>query len=462
MIPESLLNEFIKYIGKENVFSEETDRAVYSYDAAVLTPVMPALVVRPQNGEALGIAVRLCNENRLPLTVRGAGTNLSGGTVPTSADCVVVTTNALNRILEINEADMYAVVQPGVVTATLAAAVEAKGLFYPPDPGSQSVSTLGGNVAENAGGLRGLKYGVTRDYILGLQFFDVNGNPVKTGAKTVKCATGYNLTGLMVGSEGTLGVINEITLKLIPKPLSQQAMMAVFGELDNASRAVSAIIAAHIVPATLEFLDNVTLRAVEAYSRVGLPTEAAALLLIEVDGHPAQVQEDAVRIREICQGLGAGKIRVAENLMERDNVWQARRSALSALAKLKPTLILEDATVPRSRIPEMVRAVREIARKHDLLIGTFGHAGDGNLHPTILTDKRDKEEWKRVESAIEAIFDQALALGGTLSGEHGTGIAKSGFLEKETGPATLEYSRKIKAALDPNNILNPGKILRKS
>jgi glycolate oxidase len=372
---------------------------------------------------------------------------------------VVVLTNALNRILEINEADMYAVVEPGVVTAKLAAAVEARGLFYPPDPGSQAVSTLGGNVAENAGGLRGLKYGVTRDYVMGLQFFDVNGEPVATGSRTVKCATGYNLTGLMVGSEGTLGVFNKITLKLIPLPAHQKAMVAVFDQMEKASETVAAIIADHIVPATLEFMDNFTIRAVEDYSKVGLPVDAAALLLIEVDGHPAQVEEEARKVESLCRKLGATSIQVAADAAERDNVWEARRSALSALAKLKPTLVLEDATVPRSKIPDMVRAMQDISRQYGIEIGTFGHAGDGNLHPTILTDRRNKQEWEKVEAAIAAIFDRALELGGTLSGEHGTGIAKSCFLEKETSPATIMYSKRVKSALDPNNILNPGKII---
>ncbi len=430
----------------------------YSYDAAVLPAVMPAVVLRPLHSQALSRAVRLCNDARLPLTVRGSGTNLSGGTIPASGGAVIVT-NALNRILEINEQDMYAVVQPGVVTARLAAAVEARGLFYPPDPGSQAVSTLGGNVAENAGGLRGLKYGVTGDYVMGLKFFDVNGEPVKTGSKTVKCATGYNLTGLLVGSEGTLGVFDEITLKLIPMPAHRKAMMAVFDEIGKASRTVAAVIAARIVPATLEFMDNFTIRAVEAFSHAGLPVEAAAMLLIEVDGHPAQVEEDAGKVEAICREMGAAGIRVARDDAERDKVWAARRGALSALAKLKPTLVLEDATVPRSKIPDMVQALQDIGRRFDLSIGTFGHAGDGNLHPTILTDRRDTAEWQRVEAAIEAIFDKALSLGGTLSGEHGTGIAKSCFLEKETSPATIVYSRRVKQALDPNNILNPGKII---
>ncbi|AOY58523.1 MULTISPECIES: FAD-binding oxidoreductase [Desulfococcus] len=459
MLNPALIKEFKNIVGAENVFTDDADLLTYSYDAAVVKPVVPALVIRPTTSEALGRSVKVCGENGLPVTVRGAGTNLSGGTVPTAREGVVILTNGLKRILEINEADMYAVVQPGVVTAQFAAAAQAKGLFYPPDPGSQAVSTLGGNVAENAGGLRGLKYGVTSDYVMGLKFFDTNGEIVKTGAKTVKCATGYNLTGLLVGSEGTLGVFDEITLKLIPLPAHRKAMMAVFNQIIKASEAVAAIIAARIIPCTLEFMDNFTIRAVESYSRAGLPTDAAALLLIEVDGHPAMVEEDAVKVEEICRQQGAVDIRVAKDDAERDKVWAARRSALSALAKLKPTLVLEDATVPRSRIPEMVQAMQDIAAKYRLEIGTFGHAGDGNLHPTILTDKRNTEEWERVEAAIAAIFDKALAMGGTLSGEHGTGIAKSCFLEKETSPATIQYSRAVKAALDPRNILNPGKII---
>ena len=458
MIGQSLIREFKSLAGSENVMTDPADRHTYAYDAAVLAPVVPEIVLRPISGKALSGIVRLCNENRIPVTVRGAGTNLSGGTVPTAKGAVIVT-NGLNRIIEINEADMYAVVQPGVVTAILAAAVEARGLFYPPDPGSQAVSTLGGNVAENAGGLRGLKYGVTRDYVMGIEFFDVNGETVKTGSRTVKCATGYNLTGLLVGSEGTLGVFNEIILKLIPLPAHRKAMMAVFDDINKASETVAAIIADRIIPATLEFLDNFTIRAVEDFSHAGLPVDAAALLLIEVDGHPAQVEEDAARVEALCREMGARTVRVAKDAAERDKVWSARRSALSALAKLRPTLILEDATVPRSRVPEMVRAIQDISAAHGLTIGTFGHAGDGNLHPTILTDRRDKAEWARVEKAIAAIFDRALALGGTLSGEHGTGIAKSRYLEKETSPATIVYSRRIKAALDPNGILNPGKII---
>ena len=455
MISQGLIQELQQILGREQVMVSEADRLTYAYDAAVLEPVLPALVVRPRSPEDLGRVVRLCNDHGLPLTVRGAGTNLSGGTIPHTGG-VVVLTNALNQILEINEADQYAVVQPGVVTAKLAAAVEAKGLFYPPDPGSMAVSTLGGNVAENAGGLRGLKYGVTLDYVMGLEFFAAAGDLVKTGSRTVKCVTGYNLTGLLVGSEGTLGVISEIILKLIPLPQDRRAMLATFDRVDQASETVAAIISHRIVPATLEFLDNFTNRTVEDYSHVGLPVDAAALLLIEVDGHPAVVAEEAEQVEALCRKLGATQVHTAQDAAERDRVWAARRAALSALAKLKPTVVLEDATVPRSQVPAMIRAIEEIGRKFELPIGTFGHAGDGNLHPTILTDRRNQEEWHRVEAAVAAIFDVALALGGTLSGEHGIGKAKARFLEKEVGPGTIRYSKRIKAALDPKNILNPG------
>lgn len=454
----AISKEFAAIVGETNVMASEVDRHTYSYDAAVLDSEMPSLVVRPENSEALGKTVKLCNDNGLPLTVRGAGTNLSGGTIPHPGG-VVVLTNGLNRILELNEEDMYAVVEPGVVTTSLATEAAACGLFYPPDPGSQAVSTLGGNVAENAGGLRGLKYGVTKDYVMGVDFWDVNGNLVKTGSRTVKCASGYNLAGLMVGSEGTLGVFDKLILKLIPPPKTSRSMMAIFSSMKSASETVSAIIAAKIVPATLEIMDNFTIRAVENFRHAGLPTEAAALLLIEVDGHPGQVEEDAVRVEQICREHGASKLKVASDAAERNAVWQARRDALPALAKLKPTCVLEDATVPRSKIPAMIQALDEISQKFALTIGTFGHAGDGNLHPTILTDKRDHKEWQRVEKAIDEIFNRALELGGTLSGEHGIGLAKAKYMVLETNSGTLDYCRRMKSVLDPKSILNPGKII---
>ena len=454
-----LIREFEQRVGRENVMTDEADRQAYAYDSAVLDAVVPALVVRPTSTEQLGQTVQLCHTHGLPLTVRGSGTNLSGGTIPSSKESVVIVTNALTEIIEINAEDMYGIVQPGVITANFAAAVAEKGLFYPPDPGSQTVSTIGGNVAENAGGLRGLKYGVTKNYVMGIEFFDAAGELVKSGSRTVKCVTGFNLTDLMVGSEGLLGVYSRITLKLIPPPKAQQAMMAVFDSVEKASETVSAIIANQIIPCTLEFLDNFTIRTVEDFRQAGLPVDAEALLLIEVDGHPAEVEDDAEKIKDLCNKKGATKIQVAQSVAEKDLIWQARRDALPALARLKPTTVLEDATVPRSKIPEMVKRINEIGKKYRLSIGTFGHAGDGNLHPTILTDKRDHEEFSRVEQAIDEIFETALSLGGTLSGEHGIGLAKSKYLVNETSRGTILYSKRLKKALDPKNILNPGKMI---
>lgn len=458
MISKALISEFRALLGAQNVFADKADRSVYAYDSAVLEPVIPEIVLRPADTRTLGRVIKLCRENSLPITARGSGTNLSGGTIPHRENGAVLLTNGLNRILEINTRDLYARVQPGVITADLALEAERCGLFYPPDPASGKVSTLAGNVAENAGGLLGLKYGVTKDYVLGLDFFDAGGELIKTGGKTVKCVTGLNISGLMTGSEGTLGVFSEITLKLIPPPRDSQAMLAVFDCVEKASETVSEIIASRIMPCTLEFLDNFTIRTVEDFSRAGLPTSAGALLLIEVDGHPAQVREEGEEVIRICRAKGADYVHVAEDGRERESLWQARRDALPALARLRPTTILEDATVPRSRIPEMVRATGRIAQKYGLAIGTFGHAGDGNLHPTILTDRRDKQEFARVEKAVEEIFAAALDLEGTLSGEHGIGLAKSKYMQKELNRGTMLYSRRIQKALDPEGILNPGKI----
>jgi glycolate oxidase len=460
MISTSLLSAFQTLLGKENVLDSEADRHSYAYDAAVLEPVVPELVLRPTTSEQLGKAVALCYENDLPVTVRGAGTNLSGGTIPTQGKGVVILTNSLNKILEINEQDLYAVVEPGVVTAKFATEVAKRGLFYPPDPGSQAVSTLGGNVSENAGGLRGLKYGVTKDYVMGVNFWTAQGEYVKSGGKTVKCVTGLNISQLMVGSEGTLGVFDQIILKLVPPPVASKAMLAEFDDIDKASQTVAAIIANKIVPCTLELLDNATINYVEDFTKAGLPRDAAAILLIEVDGgHQALVEDDAAKVVDICKQEGARRVVLAKDAAEKNKLWEARRNALPALARARPTTVLEDATVPRSQIPAMIRAINKIAEKYRLQIGTFGHAGDGNLHPTILTDRRDKEEFHRVELAVDEIFDVALSLGGTLSGEHGIGLAKAKWLEKETTRATIIYSRTIKKAVDPKYLLNPGKVI---
>ena len=457
-ITPALTKEFMNIVGKANVLTEEADRQSYSYDAAVLAPVVPALVVIPETQEQLGKVVKLAYENGLPITVRGAGTNLSGASIPEPGDGIVILTVKLNKILEINEQDLYAVVEPGVITAQFAAEVSKRGLFYPPDPGSQAVSTIGGNIALNAGGLRGLKYGVTKDYIMGMEIFDYRGELIKSGSRTVKYVTGYNMPALMAASEGTLGVFSNVIIKLVPPPKASKAMMAVYADVNKASETVAGIIAAHIVPCTLEFLDNACIKYVEADAKIGLPVEAGAILLIEVDGgHVQMVEEDAARVMEICKKCGCTDIRIATNEDEKNKIWAARRNALPALARAKPTTVLEDATVPRSQIPAMVAAVNEIAKKYRLEVGTFGHAGDGNLHPTILCDRRDKEEFHRVEQAVDEIFDVALKLKGTLSGEHGIGMAKAKWMEKETNRATIEFARNMRRALDPKMLFNAGK-----
>ena len=455
----SLIKEFEQLVGKENVFSSEADRQSYAYDAAVLKPMIPSLVVRPTEVEQLGQVVKRCYEEGIPMTVRGSGTNLTGGTIPDCSDTIVILTTGLNKILEINTEDLYATVQPGVITAKFAAAVAAKGLFYPPDPGSMSVSTIGGNVAESSGGLRGLKYGTTKDYVMGMEVFANTGDLVKTGSRTVKCATGYNIAPLLVGSEGTLGMISRAILKLVPPPQASKAMMAVFDNVQKASEAVARIIAAHILPCTLEFMDNATINYVEDYVNIGLPRDAAAILLIEVDGHPAQVADEAVSVEKVLKDSGALEVVVAKDAAEKTRIWEARRKALPALARFKPTTILEDATVPRSKIPAMMKVINGLAEKYNLTVGTFGHAGDGNLHPSILCDKRDKEEFARVEAAVDEMFDVAISLHGTLSGEHGIGTAKSKWMEKETSRGTILFSQRLRRALDPKGLLNPTKLV---
>ena len=455
----SLVKEFENLIGKENVFTSEADRQSYAYDAAVLPSVVPGLVLRPTSTEQLGALIERCYANGLPMTIRGAGTNLSGGTVPDADKSVVILTQGLNKIIEINEEDLFAIVEPGVVTAQFAAAVASKGLFYPPDPGSMSVSTIGGNVAESSGGLRGLKYGTTKDYVMGLEFYDHTGELVKSGSRTVKCATGYNLGGLLVGSEGTLAVTSKVTLKLIPPPKASKAMMALFKDMDGASQAVAGIIAAHVVPCTLEFLDHASINYIEDYVKIGLPRDAGAMLLIEVDGHPAQVEDEAVIVEKVLRDNSATEIVVARDAVEKSRIWEARRVAIPALARCRPTLMLEDATVPRSKIPAMIKALDEIAARHNVTIATFGHAGDGNLHPSILCDRRDKEEFSRVERAVDDLFNAALELGGTLSGEHGIGTAKIKWLEQETSHGTIMFSRRLRKAFDPKGLFNPSKIV---
>jgi glycolate oxidase len=349
-------------------------------------------------------------------------------------------------------------VEPGVTTLAIADAAVAVGLFYPPDPGSMKISTIGGNVAENSGGLRGLKYGITRNYVMGLEVVLPDGEVLWTGNKCVKDVAGFSLKDLFVGSEGTLGVMTKVLLKLIPKPAAKKTMVATFSAMDAAAQTVSDIIAAQIIPCTLEFLDRTTIHCVEDFAKVGLPLDCEALLLMETDGHPAAVEDEAAKMAELAKKNGAMEVRIAKDEAEATKLAAARRSAFSALARLAPTTILEDATVPRSELAKMVRFVEVIAKKYNLRVGTFGHMGDGNLHPTFLTDERNKEEMHRVHEAFKEIFDEAIRLGGTITGEHGIGLAKKDFLPKFLGPASFRVHRELRKVLDPRGILNPGKM----
>jgi len=449
--------EKIKNLVGEEYFSDSLeDRLCYSYDATI-DEALPDAIVTPGTTEEIAQIMKWANQAKLPVIPRGAGTGLSGGSVPVQGGLVMVLTR-MGRIIEINEADYYMVVENGVVTQTICDEMEKRGFMYPPDPASMKTSTIGGNIAENAGGLRGLKYGVTKDYVMGMEVVTPTGDILHTGTRTVKTATGYNLTQLFVGSEGTLGIVTKITLKFIPAPEHKESLLAIFKDMNHAAQTVADIISSGVVPATLEFLDHITINAVEDFENIGLPRDADALLLIETDGVKEAAMKEIGRVEEICRKNQAFRLEKAETEEQRDKIWEARRTAFSALARVRPTTILEDATVPRSRIPDMVRGVNEIAKKYNIQIGNFGHAGDGNLHPTILTDQRDKEEFERVEKAIDEIFELALKLGGTISGEHGIGSTKAKFMPDEVGDTGISVMKNVKKALDPNNILNPGKM----
>ncbi|MDF0728836.1 glycolate oxidase subunit GlcD [Cytobacillus sp. S13-E01] len=460
MFTKEIKEKLIAIVGAENIDDSKVGRLVYSYDATPQFQSLPDAVIAPRNTEEISKVVKICNEYKIPIVPRGSGTNLCAGTCPTEGGIVLLFKHMKN-ILEIDENNLTITVQPGIITLDMITAVEEKGLFYPPDPSSMKISTIGGNINENSGGLRGLKYGVTRDYVIGLEIVLANGDVIRTGGKLAKDVAGYDLTRLLVGSEGTLGIITEATLKLIPLPESKKTLLALYQDIDAAARTVSKIIAHKIIPATLEFLDQPTLEVVEAHAQIGLPTDVKAVLLIEQDGAREVVERDIKRIAAICQQEEAVSVQIAKSEEEAEALRTARRAALSALARLKPTIILEDATVPRSEIAKMVKAINEIAEKYDLRICTFGHAGDGNLHPTCLTDIRNHDEMKRVEKAFEEIFEKAIELGGTITGEHGVGVMKAPYLEMKLGAAGIAAMKSIKDSLDPNNIMNPGKVFAK-
>jgi glycolate oxidase len=460
MITTEIRERLIQIISDKNYEDSMAARLVYSYDATPNFQSLPDAIVSPRNTKEVSEVVKICNEHNIPIVPRGSGTNLCAGTCPTEGGIVLLFKH-MKKILEIDEENLTVTVQPGLITMDLIKAVEEKGLFYPPDPSSMKISTIGGNINENSGGLRGLKYGVTRDYVIGLEVVLANGDIIRTGGKLAKDVAGYDLTRLLVGSEGTLGIVTEAVLKLIPMPETKKTMLSLYQDMEKAAQTVSKIIASKIIPTTLEFLDQPTLKVVEDFARIGLPVDVKAVLLIEQDGPKEVVDRDIKKIEEICRAENAISVTVAQSQAEADALTTARRSALSALARLKPTTILEDATVPRSEIANMVKAINDISKKYNVDICTFGHAGDGNLHPTCLTDARDHEEMQRVEKALEEIFQKAIDLGGTITGEHGVGAMKAPYLELKLGEAGINAMRLIKEALDPNNIMNPGKVFAK-
>ena len=456
-LDQSNLNKLRDIVGAENVLTSREDLIPYAFDGTAAMKEMPGSVVFAVSTEQISAVLKLANDTETPVVTRGSGTGLSGGSVP-AADCIVLCTVKMGAILEVDAANLTMTVEPGVTTIQIAEAAEKAGLFYPPDPGSMKISTIGGNVAENSGGLRGLKYGVTRNYVMGMEVVLPDGEVMWLGNKCVKDVAGFSLKDVMIGSEGTLGVITKVLLRLIPKPAAKKTMVATFDAMDAAAQTVSDIIAAQIIPCTLEFLDRTTIHCVEDFAKVGLPLDCEALLLMETDGHPAAVAEEAAKMEELAKANGAMEVRVARDATEAAQLATARRSAFSALARLAPTTILEDATVPRSELAHMIRFVAEVAKKHELKIGTFGHMGDGNLHPTFLTDERNEAEIHRVHEAFKEIFDEAIRLGGTITGEHGIGLAKKEFLPKFAGAAQMRVMRELRKALDPKGILNPGKM----
>lgn len=457
----SQLEALRSIVGPAGVLTELEDRLSYSYDGTAMMRATPGAVIIPQDGEQIARVISFANQAGLSIVPRGSGTGLSGGSVALEQS-IVMSTLKMNRILEIDEENLTATVEPGVITANLHTAVEARGLFYPPDPGSMKVCTVGGNVAENAGGLRGLKYGVTRDYVMGLEVVLPNGETMWTGGKCPKDVAGYDLRQILVGSEGTLGVFTKILVKLVPKPAAKKTLLAVFPSMESAAATVASIIAAKIIPATMEFLDQITINCVEGYVKIGLPTDAGAILLMESDGHPAVAAEQAETMEKLARANGATQVQVAKDEEEAIRLSSARRMAFPALARMRPTTVLEDVSVPRSRLVEMVSRVRAIAAKENLMIGTFGHAGDGNLHPTILMDERDADEVARMHRGFDAICEAALDLGGTLTGEHGVGLLKRDFMERYFPTAALDMMRNFRQAMDPNGVLNPGKMFHRS
>jgi len=457
-IPAPVLTELRAIAGPDNVRLADGDLAVYAHDATPLFRGTPDAVIAPADTEQIARILRLATRHGIPVIPRGAGSNLCAGTVPLAGG-IVLSTTRMNRVLEVAPAELLARAETGVSTMALNDAAAVHGLFYPPDPGSRTVSTIGGNVATCAGGLRGLKYGVTRNYVLGLTVVLPTGEIVRTGGRLWKDVAGYDLTRLITGSEGTLGVITEVTVALLPDPSASRTGLAYFDSLTQAGHAVSGILAAGVIPSTLEFLDRRCMDAVEQYAHLGLNPDAGALLLFGDDGDAEIVARSFERIGAACTSSGAIAVQTAGDVTESEALLTARRCALPALSRLGSLTILEDASVPRPRLAEMVARIDAIAARHQVTIATFGHAGDGNLHPTcVLGSAADTEGIGRAERAFAEIFRTAIELGGTITGEHGVGAAKLPYLEQRLGSDQMNLLRRIKTAFDPAGILNPGKL----
>ena len=458
MISRKVRKELIGIVGKQHLRTAPADLALYGYDATPQAPIVPPdAVVLPGSAEEVAALVVLANREVIPILARGAGTNLTGGARPIRAG-IVVSTQRLNEIVRIDTDNLQIVVQPGLVTEDLQDAVEAEGLFYPPDPQSKETCTIGGNLAENAGGPRAVKYGVTRQYVLGLQVVLPTGELVRIGARTIKSVAGYDLVSLMVGSEGTLGIITEATLKLLPLPEQRGTLLAVFDSLEGATRTVSAILRAGVIPSALEFIDRESIRCLEAHQPVGLPASAEAVLVIEVDGRPAEVDASARAVEAVVSAAGAVSCKRAADESEAALLWKARRGVGPALARIAPHKFNEDIVVPINNLPKAVLGVHQIAKNHRIACACFGHAGDGNIHANFLVDPSDADEVARVERAVDETFDLVISLDGSITGEHGVGTTKQPYLGKELSPLVIETMRRIKATLDPKDIMNPGKI----
>ena len=455
MISDELKKVLADIVGEENASFSKEDAICYSYDATN-TEVLPCGVVFPSTPEEISAILKLANSEKFAVVARGAGSGFTGGSLPLNG-ALVMSTERMNRIINIDIENMTALVEPGVINGELQNSVEDLGLFYPPDPASLKFSTIGGNIAECAGGPRALKYGVTRDYVMDLEVVLPTGEIINTGVKTMKGVVGYDLTRLMIGSEGTLGVVTSALLRLLVLPETTLTMLAVFPTLKDAGLAVGAILAKRVVPSTMEIIDKSSIECVNSEEGILLP-DAGALLIIEVDGSNAQARSETEVVSEVCEAHSAIEVRVAANKREARDIWRARRSISPTLMRLKPTKLNEDVVVPRSKIVELIEGVERIAVERDVIIASFGHAGDGNIHVNIMVDGSNAQEKLRGEGAVTDLFELTLGLGGTISGEHGVGTTKAPYIGMELKPPVIDLMKSIKKVIDPNNILNPGKI----